>query len=283
MNEELQSSATESAEQQTETEPQAQPGESVQPEETEEEKNKRVLAEAQEQSRARAERKQQRVQARFDELTAARYAAEREAKAAREMNERLLAIVEGKKGDGDGEPTRDKFESYEDFVAARAEWRAEQKAQATVKQAIEQFQRTTQESAKQTSAQAERQAVEREFLKNRAEAEKAYPDYEEVLADWEPKGLPDSVSELILRLPEGPKVAYHLAKNPDLEAQFRDAPAHMHGVLMGQLIATLKTSPTTTKAAPPGKPAGAKPTSSSNGEYTGSPDGYYEWARKNMK
>jgi hypothetical protein len=289
MNEDLQQSAAESAEQLSDEVTQvAKTGEAGAPEvvETDEQKNARIQAEQAEKNRAREEKRQSSIQRRMDELTADKYAERKRADELAAQNARILALLEGSKATSaqpaSGEPTREQFESYEDFISARAEYRAEQKAEAAVKQALEQFTKTQQESTTKAAKETEQQKVEKQFLERRAAAEKELPDYREVIEDWEPK-LPDSVVDLIVRLEDGPLITYHMAKNPALEAQFRDSPPHMHGILLGQLLATLKSSTKESAAPKPGKPVTGKVAASDGSAYTGDPEGYMAWARKNLR
>jgi len=278
---EVQTPAAESAETLPETSDKPENGETGAPEvETDEEKNARIAAEDAERTKKREEKRQQSVQRRINELTAEKHAANEMAKQALEQNAKILAMLEGRQTQTQapqGEPTRDQFTDYEEFVTARAEWRAEQKTQAI----LEKFAKEQQETTTQREKQAAERKAEQEFLERRSQVEKTLPDFREVVSEWEPK-LPDSVVEMIVRLPDGPLISYHLAKNPELEAQFRDQPAYMHGVLLGQLSATLKTSSKTVSAAPaPGKPVASRPSSSN--EPPSDPDLYLAWAKKHMK
>jgi hypothetical protein len=247
--------------------------------ETDEEKNARVQAEAAAKAQQREEKKQQSIQKRFNELTAEKYSAQKLADQLAEQNARILALLEGKQGNQiptDAEPKREQFTDYEDFITARAEYRAEQKALAIV----EKFSKTQEETQTERSRQSEDAKVQKEFLERRAAVEKTLPDFRETVEDWEPK-LPDSVVETIIRMPDGPLISYHLAKNPELEAQFRDSPAYMHGVLLGQLSATLKSQTKVTAAPNPGKPVTQKPGTSN--EPPSNPELYYEWAKKHLR
>ena len=252
--------------------------------ETEEEKNTRILAEAAETARKREEKRQNGVQKRMNEITAEKHAERQRADQLAAMNERLLAAIEGKSSQSqvsNAEPTRDQFDSYEDFLTARAEFRAETKAVEATRKAIEEFTHKQQETQTISTLEAERQQVEKQFLERRSEVMKKFPDYQEVVEDWDPK-LPADVIDLIVKIPEGPLLSYHLAKNPALEAQFRNQPAHMHGILLGQLLTTLKSTAKETAAPKPGKPVTGKSTSTEGG-YSGDPEGYYAWAQKNLR
>jgi hypothetical protein len=93
--------------------------------------------------------------------------------------------------------------------------------------------------------------------------------------------VPTAVYDMIRRLPEGPTIAYHMAKNPELAQQFFEQPPYMHGVLLGQLAATLKAPQKTTTAPAPGKPAASK--AGSDNEPPSDPNLYRAWADKHLK
>jgi hypothetical protein len=270
----------------TEAQPSAT-GEAGAPEvvETDEQKNTRIQAEQAETNRKREEKRQSSIQKRMDELTADKYAERKRA-------DQLQALVERLTGEKSqpkeaetplsGAPKREDYESYEDFVRADARHHARLEAQAASKAAFENLTKTQQEAKTKADRHTEQQKVEKQFLERRAAAEKELPDYRAVIEDWEPK-LPDSVVDLIVRLEEGPLITYHMAKNPALETQFRDSPAHMHGILLGQLLATLKASTKESAAPKPGKPVTGKVAASDGSSYTGDPEGYFAWAKKNLR
>lgn len=254
-------------------------GEEAAPEQTEEQKKEAEAAQAAEKARLKDERRQASVQKRINELTAEKYANQKLAEQLAEQNARILAMLEGrdKPKQPEGEPKREQFEEYEDFITARAEWRAEQKAL----QIIERSQATQKEESSKRERESAEKTVEKQFLERRAVVEKEYPDFKEVVEDWEPN-LPDSVVEMIVRIPEGALLSYHMAKNPELEKQFRDQPDYMHGVLLGQLIATLKSPAKVTAAPAPGKTVASKPSGTPN-EPPSDPELYYAWAKKHLR
>jgi hypothetical protein len=255
-------------------------GEPDTPEETDEEKNARVAQEAAERAKHKEEKRQQSVQKRFNELTAEKYASQKLATQLAEQNARILALLEGKQGTAvqtSGEPTRDQFADYEDFVTARAEYRAEQKAQAI----IEKFSKEQEEKSTSRERETSERTNTQKFLERRDALEKSIPDFKEVVADWEPQ-LPNNVAELITKMVDGPLIAYHMAKNPELEKQFREQPVELHGILLGQLSASLKSPQKVTAAPAPGRPVAGKP-SPVEGDFTGKPEDYYAWAMKQQK
>ena len=103
-----------------------------------------------------------------------------------------------------------------------------------------------------------------------------------MIEEWQPK-LPDTVIDMIIRHPEGPNLSYHFAKSPELEAKVREAPSYMQGIVLGEILAALKSTAKETSAPAPGKPVGGKVAPSSDGHYSGPPEGYTAWANKHLK
>ena len=251
--------------------------------ETDEQKTARAVAEGNEANRKREEKRQTSFQRRVDELTADKYAERQRADELMKQNQRLLDLYGNRSATQqtqpqDGEPKREGFESYEDFVTARAEYRAEQKVTA----ALEKFTAAQQETQTRTARDSDQAAAEKLFRERRSDLEKKVPDYQEVIEGWQPK-LPDAVIDMIVRHPEGPNLSYHFAKSPELEAKVREAPSYMQGIVLGEILATLKSSAKETSAPAPGRPVGGKVAPSSDGHYSGPPDGYFAWASKHLK
>lgn len=249
--------------------------------ETDEEKSAREATEAEAESKRQEEKKRKSIDKRFAELTAEKHEARALAKQLADQNAAILALMGGQKNTQNqpvsGEPTREQFGEYEDFVTARAEYRAEQKA----KQLFESHVKEQQQAAENTAQQQRASQTERLFVERKNEVAKTLPDYNEVLEDWEPS-LPQSVERMIIDLEEGPLIAYHLAKNPALEKKFQGQSVAMQGVILGQLLATLKAPAKVTQAPEPGKPVGTR-SAPSDGEFTGNPEEYYAWAQKQQK
>lgn len=247
--------------------------------ETDEQKNARVQEEDAERARVKEDRRQSKVQARMNELTAQRYAEQRRADDLAEQNRRLLEAIEGRRNPTltNGTPQREQFDSYEDFLEAKAEYKAEQ----IVKQQIEQFTESQKKSSSIAQMQQSQKDSERLFLERRQVAEKELPDYKDVVEDWEPN-LPNNVVDMIIKLEQGPLISYHMAKNPSLEAQFRDSSPEMHGVLLGQLIASLKSPQKVSSAPTPGKPVSSSKAASGT-QPPSDPNQYFAWAQKNLR
>ncbi len=253
-----------------------------QDQETDEQKNARIQEEDAERVRQKEQRRQDKLQRRFDEITADKHAALRLAEVERQRATELSQQIEQLRQGGNkpqGEPQRDQFESYEDYLDAKVEYRATKIAE----ERLGKFEETHQQ---RSSVQEEHQRVrqlEQRFIENRLALEKDYPDYREVIEDWEPV-LGEEAVRTIVQLDEGPLLTYHLAKNPSLEQRLQKTPPHMLGVEIGKILASLKSPPKASSAPPPGKPVAAvKNNASSDGFYNGSPDGYFAWANKNLR
>lgn len=242
-------------------------------EETDEQKNERVQAEAAE----KAERKRSGVEKRMAELTADKYAERKRADEMAEQNRRILALLEGKTEQPKvtGEPQRGDFADYELYLEARTEYRAEQK----VKTILAEHSKQQAEAQTKVTAEQSEQAVQRDYLKRQNEAAKTIPDFREVMEEAD-VSVPADVLKLIMRMPDGPTIAYHMAKQPELAQQFWDSDPSMHGIILGQLSTTLK-APTKISTAPgPGKTVSSKPGSSN--EPPSDPALYFAWAEKHM-
>lgn len=245
--------------------------------ESDEAKNARLQAEESEKAAEKEKRRQSAIQRRMDELTAEKHEARRQFEAMMEQNKKLLSMLEQPKQPVNTEPQREQFGEYEDFVTAKATWQAEQRA----KQLVEEYRRESEEAANKRRQVESMAQLERQFTERRDQVAKENPDFQQVIEDWKPN-IPKSVENLIVQMPEGPLLAYHLAKNPALESAFQGQPDYMHGVIIGQLLSTLK-APTKESSAPAPAPTVGTRTSSSDGEYTGPAEGYAAWARKHMK
>lgn len=256
--------------------PQAGDSGTPQEPESEEEKNSRALAEDAERSRLREERRQQKVQARINELTAQRYKEEARAnELQRQLDEARKASSQ--RTDTNQAPRREDFESYEDYLEAKVLHKAEEIASAK----LAGYGSEQKKLSQMEQAERSRRESEKAFMDRRAALEREIPDFREVIEDWEPD-LPANVVDMIVNLEQGPLITYHLAKNPGLEAKFKSAPEYMHGVLIGEMLAGLKSAPKATSAPPPGKPVSSSKSASTDGAPS-DPEKYYAWAKKNLR
>lgn len=247
--------------------------------ETDEQKNHA----AQQEERQRTEKRARGVQKRIDELTRDKHEERAARQALEKQNAELMALVRGNKpgaaDQGDGEPTREQFSDDLAYVEARARYHARAEAKAL----MERNSQAQTEAQKRHAQQQNEQTVTNAYVARQREVAKTIPDFDQTMADGaDDITVPDHVFHMIRRMPEGPLVAYHMVKNPALTDQFYSHPPELHGILLGQLSATLKGAAKVSNAPPPGKPVQAK-TGSSSESPPEDPDAYMEWAAKHMK
>lgn len=162
--------------------------------------------------------KKDSVQARIDKAVAAQRAAERERDAFRAQldaarqpappvtQEPAAPNVERQSSNADG-PQLAEFTSYEDWVDARAEWKAEQK-----------WQRAQAESAQQIARQQREQAVLTHTERIQAFAAKT-PDYFDKIQEAARLPVSAAMEAAIIASDHGPAIAYFLATHPEEGAQ----------------------------------------------------------------
>lgn len=153
-------------------------------------------------------KKQSRFQRRLDAQKSARVAAETEA---RLLRERVATLEAQKQPPSEpAEPERKPDQSYEDYLISRAEYRAEQKTQATLKADREATQRTE----TQSKATASTEATAKAWVEREAAFIKATPDYEETVGPFvedELGAFSDAARQLIVVSDTGPQLLHYLA------------------------------------------------------------------------
>lgn len=161
--------------------------------------------------------KKGKLNERFSELTAARKEAEAkaeksaaEAKVAREAREQAEADAralrekyEPVKTDPDPEPQPSQFTEIGEYTKALKEWAADNTRREDAKKAQEK------------RAADERETVSKAWGERQTATKKELEDYEKVISESSVK-VSDQVRDAILESELGPKILYHLAKNPDV-------------------------------------------------------------------
>lgn len=148
------------------------------------------------------------VQKRIDRAVRQKYEAEARSK----MLEERVAAMESRqyapqqRQADDSEPTIDKFDNFDQYVAAKAEYIAKKQIESTL-------------SEREKRQSAEREATERtktvdSWNKRIAAATAEMPDFEEVLASSDVPMTPP-MQQAIMESDIGPKLAYYLANNPE--------------------------------------------------------------------
>jgi len=187
--------------------------------------------------------KKSSLQARIDELTREKnqsVAAERAKVAALEA--KLAALEKPAAPVATAKPKVDDFATYEDFVEAIGDWKAEQKLAAHV---------AAQQAERQAVAQSQQQQhyVTR-IDKVRATGVEAHPDFDDVLTAFVKDGhvFHPTIEAATLHEELGHEIAYAVAKDPSLNARIGSAPNPW--VEIGRLVGKLEAA-----ATPAEKPA----------------------------
>jgi len=150
------------------------------------------------------------VQKRIDKLTRDKYESKKEIDA---LKERLAAIENGNKPKVEEKPKADEpapkplpadFPDYEAFAEALADWKYEEKRRKERAAEVEANNKKAQEQAANAVITAYNQRV--------TEAMTRYDDFEEVVG--RSTLIPDAAVQAVVRLENGPDVAYYLGKNP---------------------------------------------------------------------
>ena len=178
-----------------------------------------------------------------------------------------------------GEPKREQFDTYEAYIEARAEWKAEQKIEAKWKE------RDT--KSQEDSSKAEQQKRAEDFRKRTKELAKEIKDFDEVMAEAtsDPEAPVSRLfAEPINECDNPAAVLYHLAKNPEEAERIASLGAHKQAREIWALEAKLKAEP------PPKKPSNApEPIAPVGGKVAAgdkepdaktNPQGWYAWRQK---
>lgn len=172
-------------------------------------------------------------QKRIDEVTRAKYDAQREADYWRGLAEGRNPTPQQPQKQ-DGPPQLEQFETYEDYEEARIAHVVEQR----LAQARQQEQRNT---------------VLRSYEERAAAVRASKPDYDNVVGD---PTLPITpvMAEVIRESDLGPEVAYHLGTNRQEAERIASLPPHRQAAELGRIEAVLTTkapAPASSKPIPP--------------------------------
>lgn len=177
--------------------------------------------------------KKDRIQKRFDQLTREKY----------ELMARIEALERRLAQGGDhsqpageppaGPPRQEDFESYEDYVEARAIWKMEQKlAEREQRMAEREAQQQAQETMRRWSARVEA-------------ARSKYEDFDEAL-DTDVKITP-AIQQALMESEAGAEIAYYLGKHPEEAARIAALTPVAAIREIGKIEAKLTSSPSEQK------------------------------------
>lgn len=167
-----------------------------------------------------------------------------------ERLERLEAQANPRQRD-DAVPTLDKFDNFEDYMAARVAYEAEKVVETRLS-------RVQQQEAARKAQEAQTKVISSWQEKQAAAADK-YPDFEEVVSESDAPVTP-SMSQAIVESDVGADIAYYLAQHPDEAKAIANLSPIRQIAAIGRLEEKVIKPPPrkTTEAPPPIKPAGSK-------------------------
>lgn len=150
------------------------------------------------------------VQKRIDRAVREKYEAQARAKMLEErlaaLEQRVAPQPQTPAPSSDKAPTIDQFDSFDDYVAAKAEYIASKK----IEQALSEREQRQQQQYQQT----QQEQLQADWNKRIVEATVEMPDFEDVIAASDVPMTP-AMRDAIFESDVGPKLAYYLASNPD--------------------------------------------------------------------
>lgn len=219
------------------------------------------------------------VQKRIDRAVRAKYEAEARAKM---LEERLSAIeqrqyqpAQQQRAPDDSEPTLDKFQNFDEYVAAKAEWIAARKIEQTLTERDKR-----QEAAREA---AERSKTADSWNKRITQATAEMPDFEDVIASSDVP-MTSAMQQAIMESDVGPRLAYYLAQNPDEAIKIAEMSPSRAIATLGRLEERLSSTPNkpVSSAPSPIKPVGSRATVGKDPDKM-STDEWLEWRQQQLK
>lgn len=195
-----------------------------------------------------------RAYRRLDKWRQRAIAAEAEAKLLREMQGRSAPAKPAEHAPVSDEPKRDQFGSYEEFIEARATWRAEKAAEAKARSILDE----SRKSQEQERTKGEQEKLTRQWNAQIEKARDDLEDFDEVCAESEAVVTP-KMSEAILESDKGALIAYYLAKNSaEAERISKLTPSKQAAAIVALEDKVAKPAKQLSKAPEPIAPVGQK-------------------------
>jgi len=172
-------------------------------------------------------------------------------------------------GTTDLRPARESFDDPQAYDEALIEWSSRRAAAATAaetKKAAEEAAAAGAEEARKVAEQAQVEVMRTTWETNRAKALEQLPDYAEV-AENPAVQISMAMASVITTRPDGPQIAYHLGKNPELAAKIAALTPPQAVFELGLIAAELKLSkaPQLSNAPEPVRPLGSRAAAVSKG------------------
>lgn len=194
------------------------------------------------------------TQAELDELIEKRLARERR-KLERIERQREIEEAERRgresaqaKPQDDAPPKREDFDSLEDYLEAKADWKVEQK--------LRERDAKTEEIERQREAKNRAEQLDRTWEERARTAAQRFADFHDVVTHNEDLTVTPAMAAAIKATENGIDIAYHLGKNPAEAERIASLDPVAQVWELGKLAATLTTKPVS-KAPPPVEPVKA--------------------------
>jgi hypothetical protein len=173
-----------------------------------------------------------------------------------ELKRQLAGEKPAVKAETSSKPSPDKFQTYEDYVEALAEWKTEQKVTER------------EQAARQEKEQEQTKATFAAYNRRVSEARGKFEDFDEVVGN-DDVTVPPSAQLAIVELENGPEVAYYLGKHPEEAEALHDMSDRKVIMTIGRISDSLdsKSSPAPRRPAS-GAPAPYKPVGTSSTKST---------------
>lgn len=165
-----------------------------------------------------------------------------------EVQRRLAEMQAQQAPKSDGPPKREDFESLEDYLEAKADWKVEQK--------LSEAERRRQEAEAVREAENRQRQYTETWEQRASKAAETYPDFDEVVTRNEDLPITPVMAQAIQGAENGTDVAYHLGKNPKEAARIASLDPVLQVYELGRLSTALQkpAEKPVSQAAPPIEP-----------------------------
>ncbi len=177
-------------------------------------------------------------QKRVDRLTRRNYEQDQRIERLLESQEQLISRLAGKSAAPEAKapvvaekPTPDKFATYEEYVEALADYKAEQKIDAKLASHKERQEKSSEQQQLKETFDAYNHRV--------AEAQSRYDDFDEVVGRSDIQ-VPQAVQMAVIELDNGPDVAYYLGQHPEICEELCAKRPMAAVAMLGRIAATLE-------------------------------------------
>lgn len=209
--------------------------------------------EAEDEGAKKARRHVNALQNRFDELTRDKHEQRRRAEAAEQRATQLEAEFRKVQGTA-AEPRLEQFKTYDDYIDAKATWKAEQIVAAKLEEFSQKNLKTFEERTREDHAAQAAQQFDHALTVVEKEGTAKFKDFVEVVSQG-PK-LGPMVGDTVMRTEKAAEITYYLAKNPEQAIAIASMPPMMMAREIGKLEAQF-ISKRVTSAPPPPKTVGS--------------------------